>query len=394
MPLIPLIVYPLAAASLAGCGFLLFATRAVMRFTSAPQTILAVDQKPVTILKPLHGHDLELVENLRSFCRQTYPEFQIIFGVQSPDDPALPVAEAIHQEFPDLDIAIVVDTARPFRNMKVNNLNNMLRLARHPWLVIADSDMRVTPNYLAIVTAPLADEKVGVVTCLYRGMAGDRGLWSRLGAMQINLGFLPQALLGHSFGVGDGCFGATIALRRQTLDEIGGFAAIGDQLADDHALGQAVRSRGLKIELSSYLTDTIVHEPDFAHLFAHETRWARTVFLVQPAGYAGSVLTYPFPLALLASAGLPVMWAILLIFITFLIRVTTARQTACALKVTPPNSLILLMRDLLSFGVFVTSFFRRTVRWRSHSFTTQSDGQLGDGYSGDSQMTPQGEKRS
>lgn len=354
------------------CGVLLLTVWATRRFTQLPPVApLPPDrQLPVTVLKPLHGLDFALEENLRSFCRQDYPEFQIVFGFARATDPALPVVEALRREFPQLDIQIVVDPARPFCNQKVCNLANMLRAARHPWLVLVDSDMRVQPDYLATVTAPLADAGVGAVTCLYRGLAEDGLGWSRLGALHIDFEFLPQALLGHRLGVGDGCFGATIALPRSVLDRLGGFAAIGDQLADDHALGQAVLRSGLRLELSPYLVDTVVHEPTFGDLLAHELRWARTVLLVQSFGYVGSLLTHLVPLALLLAAMLPARAAVAIVLLAIGLRWLAARAEATALRVTAPNPLTLLARDLLSFAVFVASFFPQKLIWRGHKFKT------------------------
>jgi len=157
---------------------------------------------------------------------------------------------------------------------------------------MADSDMRVGRGYAAAVAAPLGETGTGLVTCLYRGVATG-GPWSLLGALHINFGFLPGALLAAVIGVGGGCFGATIALRRETLERIGGFTRVHDELADDHRLGEAVREAGLAIVLSRYLVDALVAEPNFAGLWRHELRWARTVRSITPWGFVGSFLAQP-----------------------------------------------------------------------------------------------------
>ena len=179
------------------------------------------EQPPVSILKPLHGAEPGLYENLRSFVEQDYPMLQIVLGVNNPEDSALVDARALIHDFPRQDIAVIVDRRIRGTNQKVSNLENMLPAARHDILVLADSDMRVDPRYLSAVTAPLDDPRTGVVTCLYKG-ASTGGLWSDLGALQINFGFLPNAIFADALKIGGGCFGATIALRRAILDRIGG----------------------------------------------------------------------------------------------------------------------------------------------------------------------------
>ena len=263
-------------------------------------------QPPVSVLKPLYGAEPELYENLLSFVDQDYPELQIVFGVRSDSDGALPVARRVIAARPGRDIALVIDSRASGRNLKVANLNNMLPAARHDILVFADSDMRVGRDYLAAVTAPLCDPAIGLVTCLYKGVPNLatplRGLWSRLGALHINYGFLPAALLGEAMGTGDGCFGATIVLRRAVLDRIGGLAAVRDELADDHRIGTAVREAGFATALSPYLVATSVSEKSLKCLWQHELRWARTVRLMAPVGFAGSIVTHTVALALLVGA--------------------------------------------------------------------------------------------
>ncbi len=213
---------PIAVVLLAGWLCLAAQVVAALRFARRPLPT-AAEQPPVSVLKPLHGAEPGLYENLRSFVDQDYPAVQVVLGVNDPRDTALDAADTLIRAFPKDDIDLVVDRRIRGNNQKVSNLENMLPAAHHDLLVLADSDMRVDRRYLAAVTAPLADPRTGVVTCLYKG-ASTGGLWSDLGALQINFGFLPNALFGEALGVGGGCFGATIALRRATLSRIGGFA--------------------------------------------------------------------------------------------------------------------------------------------------------------------------
>ncbi|HXC89013.1 MAG TPA: bacteriohopanetetrol glucosamine biosynthesis glycosyltransferase HpnI [Stellaceae bacterium] len=348
---------------------------AALRFARRPLPA-AVRPAAVSVLKPLHGAEPGLYENLRSFVEQDYPAVQIVLGVNHPQDGALDAARALIRDFPGDDVALVVDRRIRGSNQKVANLENMLAAARHDTLVLADSDMRVNPRYLAAVAAPLADSRVGVVTCLYKG-ASTGGFWSDLGALQINFSFLTNALLGDALGIGRGCFGATIALRRATLRRIGGFARVRDELADDQRIGDAVRAQGLAVVLSPYLVEAQVWEPSLAALWRHELRWARTVRGIAPIGFAGSAATHPLAIALLAAiiAGFGSIAGILLAA-TCVLRWAAAGALARALGLPVRRLWLLPLRDVLSFAVFVASFFGRRVSWRDQNLHVEPNGRM------------------
>jgi ceramide glucosyltransferase len=360
---------------LPGWVYLFGAAWAVARFARRKLPI-STEQPAISILKPLHGAEPGLYENLRSFAEQDYPVRQIVLGVTDPQDGAIEVAQALVHEFLGDDVALVIERRIRGSNGKVSNLENMLPAARHDILVLADSDMRVDRDYLAAVTAPLNDPRTGIVTCLYKAVSTG-GIWSELGAMHINFGFFPGAVVGEALGVGRGCFGATIALRRQTLEHIGGFARVRDELADDHRLGDAVRSAGLAVVLSRYVVEARVAEPSFVALWRHELRWARTVRGVAPAAYAGSIVTHPLMVALFAAAvtgfGLT---SFTFVAITYLVRWTCATMAARALGLRSARPALLPVRDALSFAVFVASFFARTVFWRDQHFRVASSGRM------------------
>jgi ceramide glucosyltransferase len=330
----------------------------------------------VSVLKPLHGDEPDLYDNLRSFAEQDYPALQIVLGVNDPQDGALPAARALVRDLPGSDMAIVIDHRTRGSNQKVANLENMLEATRHDILVLADSDMRVGRHYLRVVTAPFSDQQTGVVTCLYKGVSTG-GRWSELGAMHINYGFLPSALVADSLGWGSGCFGATIALRRQTLERIGGFARLRDELADDHRIGDEVRTLGLSVVLSSYVVEARVCERSLAELWRHEVRWARTVRAMAPTGFAGSMLTHPVAIAALAAAATGFgLTASIFLVISCVLRWATTRAIAASLDLPPANPRLLLVRDALSFAVFVASFFGRTVFWRDQVFHVEASGRM------------------
>ncbi|CAB3710198.1 bacteriohopanetetrol glucosamine biosynthesis glycosyltransferase HpnI [Paraburkholderia rhynchosiae] len=289
---------------------------AVSRFAHLAQTVRAVDpaglvhradidaagsvslypfaHAGVTVLKPLCGAEPRLYENLRTFCEQRHGHFQLVLGVSSPDDPAIAVARRLQAAYPALDIELAVDTRVHGSNLKVSNLINMAERARHDVIVIADSDIAVEADYLDSVAAPLADPRVGVVTCLYVAQ-GVGGLWPRVGALFINEWFAPSVRVAHVAGSRRFGFGATLALRRATLQRIGGFEALRNCLADDYWLAEHVRALGLRTVLSRVMVATDVIEPTFAALWQRETRWLRTIRSVNPLGFAFLFITFPTP---------------------------------------------------------------------------------------------------
>jgi ceramide glucosyltransferase len=362
------------AASVAGLLYLMGSVAAVRIIRNRPRR--GGGSTPVTLLKPLKGADAELYDNLRSFCVQEYAQFQIVFGVADLDDPAVAVVRRLIAEFPQRDLTLVVGGAGRAANRKVANLMDMLPAARHRLLLISDSDMRVMPDYLGVITPLLAVPGVGLVTCLYRGVPAGSGLWSRLACLYVNHGFLPQAAVGEILHTGDGAFGATLALSRDTLDAIGGLEAVADQLADDHALGAAVRRIGRTIVLAPVLVDNVIFEPTLGALFRHELRWARTVRLLAPAGYAGSVITYPVALALLALLLHPAPWSVYGLIGALAVRTATVWLGDRALGLPATPVYLIPLRDGLSFAVFIASFFARSVAWRDRRYRIARGGRL------------------
>src|SRR3954471_9677085 len=364
----------LAAVAGVGTGYTMLAATLVGRFMQAPQKP-ARYSPPVTILKPLHRGEPDLAQNLETFFTQTYDgPVQIIFGVHDESDPAIAVVHALQAMYPLADTAIVADTALYGANAKVSNLINMLPLARHDTLVLSDSDIAVGPRWLAQVMAALARAGVGIVTCLYTGEPAPEGhsLWSSLAAMSTSYTFLPNAVLGASLGLASPCFGSTIALRRQTLDEVGGFDAFADHLADDYEMGRAVREMGYTLAIPAMGVGHTAAEGSALELFRHELRWTRTIRLVNPAGHLGSFITHGFAFALMA--------AFLLHFNSVsLVILTAALASRMVLKAridwlfgTYAGPFWLLpLRDLLSFAVFGASLFGERVHWRGTEFAVE-----------------------
>ena len=295
------------ALALIGIGYTLAAASVAARHMRlpAPVEVAAVfsDHAPdVTIVKPLHGAQAHLRQALESFCVQDYPgAVQIVFGVHHEDDAAIPVVRDLQAHHPDIAIDLVVDDEMHGVNRKASNLINIAARARHDVLILSDADIVVEPDYLRNVTRALTAPGVGVVSCLYVGLDDGR-LWSKLSAMVIDYQFLPSAVLGKALGMADPCFGSTIAIRAEVLERIGGFSAFADHLADDYEIGRAVRKLGLTVEIPPMVVVHHCPESSARELASHELRWARTVRQIDPLGHAGSVVTHPLPLALIAAA--------------------------------------------------------------------------------------------
>ena len=327
---------------------------------------------PVTILKPLQGTDPEMYESFRSHCLQDYAECEIIFGVSDPGDPGAELVERLKKEFPQRAIRLMVCPKNLGANTKVSNLAQMLPEARYEYLIVNDSDIRVKPDYLRRVVAPLADPKIGMVTCLYRGVAGP-ALGSRLESIGISTDFSGGVLAarylegGIRFGLG-----STLAFRRRDLESIGGFEATVDYLADDYEMGSRIAAQGLEVKLSEVVVDTFLPPYTLREFVDHQLRWARGVRDSRPWGYVGIGLTFGLPSALLALAfAHGAVWAWALLAAVAAMRVAMAlvvgRLVLQDRQVLPLLGLLPL-RDLIAPLIWLVSFTGNTVSWRGDSF--------------------------
>jgi ceramide glucosyltransferase len=311
--------------------------------------------RPVSVLKPLRGNEPRLYDNLATLCRQQHPAYQIVLGVREPDDPALAVGRRLQADFPGCDIALAIGAQEHGPNRKVSNLINMLPQARHGWLVVADSDIAVAPDYLARVTAPLADPGTGVVTCLYRGRA-LAGFWPALGAQFIDDWFAPSVRIARAAGSRRFAFGATIAVRRETLAAIGGFAALSGRLADDFWLGELARRQGLATVLSDVVVSTDVTEDSLGALWAHEMRWLRTIRSLNRTGFAFVFIGFTWPMLVLGLALAPQPAVLAMALTGVLARSALAGSPGAALRAP--------LRDTLLLAEWAAALFGSQVRWR------------------------------
>jgi ceramide glucosyltransferase len=359
-----------------GSAYVLGTAATVARFFAAAGRAGDPDAA-VTILKPLHGPEPCLIDNLATFLTQDHAgPIQLLCGVQRDDDPAIAAVEELRGRFPDARIDLIVDPSPHGSNGKIANLINMSHAIAHPIVIMSDSDIAVPPNYLSRLLGALERKGIGVVTCLYRGR-GDAGFWSRLGAAGLSYQFLPNGTFATAIGqIGDACMGSTIAMRRETLDAIGGFARFADILADDHAMGRAVRALGLSIAIPPLLVTHGSDEASLGALWRHELRWAATVRGVTPAAaYAGSLITLPFPLALMGAMAHPAAGAALSL-VALVTRLVAAGTVDSAAGAATAAKWLLPARDFLSLAIFVASYGARSVDWRGARLTMGADGRI------------------
>ncbi|MGZ7029979.1 MAG: bacteriohopanetetrol glucosamine biosynthesis glycosyltransferase HpnI, partial [Terriglobales bacterium] len=307
---------------------------------------------PVSILKPLKGVDPEIWESFCSHCEQEYPQFELIFGVSDPGDPAIELVRKLQRKYPNLAIELMVCDRVLGTNIKVGNLVQMLPAARHELLLVNDSDIRVPADYLRRVVTPLCDHSVGLVTCLYHGVA-EPTLGSRLEALGISTDFVPGVLSarflekGLHFGLG-----STLAFRRRDLEAIGGFEPLLDYLADDYELGRRIVSTGKRVELSAVTVTTFLPAYTLREFFRHQLRWSRTIRDARRWGYAGLLFTFGLPwalLMLLAARG--AAWAWVLFAVTFALRMAGGLVAAEAVlhdRQVRRNIFLLPLRDLIA----------------------------------------------
>ena len=333
----------------------------------------ARDLPPVSILKPLKGIDPEIYESFRSHCRQDYPEYEIIFGVNDPNDPAVESVKALQHEFPERRIQLVVSPNILGANVKVSNLAQMMEEARYDYLIVNDSDIRVEPDYLRRVIAPLADSKVGMVTCLYRGVAAPT-IASRLEALGISTDFCAGVLAARQLegGIRFG-LGSTLAFRRSDLERIGGFSSIVNHLADDYELGKRISDLRLTVKLSDVVVETFLPAYKLQDFFAHQLRWARGVRDARAGGYFGLAFTFGIVwalLAVLASGGALWSWAALAstLFLRYAVAFLVGWKILGDLEVLHYAWMIPL-RDLIAVVVWAVSLGGQTVTWRGERFT-------------------------
>jgi len=371
--------------TVAGMGYFFAAMLAAFVFLAKRRPAVAGFTPGVSLLKSLRGLDPAMLDAFRSHCRQDYAgEYELLFGVASADDPAVPAVVELQREFPERAIRLIVCPERLGTNGKVSTLAQLIPQARHDYLLINDSDITVSPRYLTRVMAhfapePRAKKQVGLVTALYRGRPHG-SLWSKLEALGIATDFQPSVLLarwiegGLRYGLG-----STLAVRREALTAIGGIETLVDHLADDYELGARIYKAGFAIALSHEVVETSV--PDYLRrgFFDHQVRWYRTVRDARPWGYVGLVFTMGLGWALLnvVASGVS-LWSVWLLALSFFLRLALAMAVAANVlgdHDVLPNLWLLPLRDVIAMGTWVAGFAGHTIVWRGERFEVK-DGKL------------------
>lgn len=333
---------------------------------------------PITILKPICGLDRDIYENLATFCQQEYSIYQIIFSVRNPQDPGIDVVKQIIQDFPKLDIQLIVCDHIIGTNLKVSNLANALSLAKYEILVIADSDIRVGEDYLQRVVQPLHNKNVGVVTCLYRSVAA--GWVEKLEAVGTACDFHAGAITSKQLEGMKFAFGSTIVIRQEVLKAIGGFEAIADYLADDFQLGYLTAKVGYKVMLSDYIVEHVLFANTLIDSIHHQVRWLRGIRVSRPWGYLGLVFTYgnitslilmmTIKGSILCWSGLAVTWIVRLIM-GWIVGVKYLQDSSVK-----KYFWLVILRDLMSFTIWCYCLFGTTIEWRGLQFKLTKDGKI------------------
>jgi ceramide glucosyltransferase len=358
---------------------LLVATGAVRlaqrRRTTPPGTFAP----PVSLLKPLHGLEPDLEFHLQSFFEQNYPEFEIIFCARTDQDPGLEIARRVAARYPKIRSRFLCSGNAPYANAKVWSLERMQHAASHQFLVVSDSDVSVTPYYLGAVMAPFSNERVGLVTCLYRGVGSN--LWSRLEAVGMSIEMSAGVLVAEMLEGMKFALGPTMVVRRDCLEESGGFRALGPYHADDFILGNMIAAGGHRVILSTHTIDHHVLNTSFLPSVLHQIRWMKSTRFSRPKGHLGTALTFSMPYGLLAAGiatGLhrPLLGGLLL-FWSWASRVTLGALVGRLVVEEPRvwrSALLYPLRDLLGSCYWVASYVSNQVRWRGEVYNLLQDG--------------------
>jgi len=357
--------------ALAPFAYYIVAIIAARRFFRARPSSSSDFAPPVSILKPIYGLDREAYENFASFCRQDYPEFEILFCVSDLQDPAVPVIRKLIDDFPERSIRLLIGADRLGVSDKVNKLCRMVRQARHDVVIVSDSDVRVEPGFLQAVVAPFNDPKIGGVTCLYRGIT-DGSLAADLEAVANSTDFAAGVLVAWLFGPVNFMLGAVMATTKKHLAEIGGFESLVDYFSDDYELGNRITARGYRIELSTFPVSIVYPHETFGDAFRHQLRWNLSIRYSRPWGHLGLIFTQGFAWSLVGCLLAPseLSW---FAFPAAFVLLGGEMIRAIGIYGMKDNSLrkkywALTLRGAFAFVVWLASLFPQRIRWRGQEF--------------------------
>ncbi len=368
-------------AVLPALGYSLISLVCALKYFKKPGHHASQASPPgVSILKPVKGMDDDSYDNFASFCCQQYAgEQQLIFAVASPDDPAIPVIRQLMDDFSNHTISLVINPALHGPNYKVSNLINAFPQAVHDIIIVSDSDIFVEPDYLQSVTAHFSDPQVGLVTSLYR-TSDVHGIATALEATGFTVEMIPNVMVARQLEGLTFALGASMAVRRKALKDIGGFEALADYLADDYQLGNKIHCAGWSIALDSCFVESVIKTENLMTVLSRQLRWARTMRVSRPGGYLASGITLPFPGALLATvlASTPIhgLAAVALLYGVRLGVSTVYSRRFVRDDLLPRWLWLIPLRDMLAFFAWALSFMGNRVEWRGSRFVLKPGGTI------------------
>jgi ceramide glucosyltransferase len=368
--------------AIGGSIYAILCIGAVLRLrmhTARRSRILPESWPAVTVLKPVHGLEKNQRENLRSCCIQEYPEFQVVFSVQNTHDPAIPLLKELQQEFGSERVTVAIENCRAGTNGKINNMIGGLKHARYDTLVISDSDIFLRQDYLKTIIAPLNDPGVGC-SCTFYKAAGADTWFEKMELLTLNAGFIADVIFAHVTGASKFCLGASAALRRSTLQQIGGLEALSDYLVEDYEMGRRIWVSGKKVAVVPYFVDTIVDLKSPSQWWNHQVYWDQNTRAARPIAFLATALIRSVPFAILyAIARMGDVLGLYALAGAIALRMTSA-AAVLGWGLRDREGLrslwLLIPRDISSLATWLLAFTKRTTIWRGTSFVLTRDGRL------------------
>ncbi len=335
-------------------------------------------QPPVSLLKPLRGAETGLEACLGSFFQLKYPRYELLFAVRTSDDPAVEVVRRLRARFPGVRAQLLVTGEPPYANAKVFSLEALAKAAAYDLLVVTDSDTKVAPDYLDSIAQAFADREVGVVTHPYRGVASGGDLWSRLEALGMTTEFMAGVVVAERLEGMKFALGPSMAVRRNCLKAIGGFAAMRDYLADDFVLGAWAARAGWKVLLLPQVVEHLATARGFLTSFKHRLRWNRSSRFSRPAGYVGQGFTYGLVWTLLFTAVAPWPLNLAVLIAGCLLRGSLALVLAWRLNdpAVKHHLWLIPLQDILSWASWIGGFLGKTIEWRGERYVLRDGGRF------------------
>ena len=368
--------------TLTSTAFLVLVIAGARRFRRMRRRLLSAPTyaPPVSVLKPVHGLEPKLEENLESFFRQDFPTFELIFCARQANDPGLQIAQRLSSKYPEVKVRILTCGEPPWANAKLYSLEKMWQEAAHDLLVISDSDVRVSPDYLQEIIKPFADPKVGMTTCMYRGLPAG-GFWTELEAFGYSVEMTSGVVVANMLEGMKFALGPTMVVQRECVEALTGFGFMADYCADDYILGNRVAESGREVVLSHHVIDHMVFHHSFLASMRHQVRWMRSTRFSRPKGHLGTVLTYAMPFGVLGwiaglAGGHAVLgWALLsAAFLNRVIQSITAGYWVAGDRKALIHAFLYPIRDLLGAFLWIGSYASAKIHWRGEIYKLSTGG--------------------